>query len=70
MARRLRGTAKQEYRGRGDSLSARYRSNGTPPKMLANGTVRLRVVGESQHQNDEFDVRNWPGTIPEEDAGA
>jgi hypothetical protein len=34
-----------------------YRSNGTQPKMLANGAVRLRVVGESQHQNDVFDVR-------------
>jgi hypothetical protein len=34
-----------------------YRSNGTQPKMLANGTVRLRVVGDSQHQNDVFDVR-------------
>jgi hypothetical protein len=34
-----------------------YRSNGTQPKMPANGTVRLRVVGDSQHQNDVFDVR-------------
>ena len=34
-----------------------YRSNGTQPKRLANGRVRLRVVGDSRHQTRVYVIR-------------
>jgi hypothetical protein len=38
-----------------------YRSNETQPKRLANGRVRLRVVGDSRHQTRVYVIRELAG---------